>query len=102
MVLDGLQNILRLAAPDGLESVTQQIEECGGVDKIENLQNHENEDIYKVSGVDNFFCRIMFFQLAYEIIVHYFRDETDAELEPGQNQYQYEFNPGKQNDNFEF
>jgi len=47
-VLDGLQNILRLAAPEGLENVTTQIEECGGVDKIENLQNHENEDIYKV------------------------------------------------------
>ena len=47
-MLDGLQNILRLAAPEGLENVTTQIEECGGVDKIENLQNHENEDIYKV------------------------------------------------------
>ena len=43
-MLDGLQNILRLAAPEGLENVTTQIEECGGVDKIENLQNHENED----------------------------------------------------------
>ena len=49
VVLDGLQNILRLAAPEGIENVTTQIEECGGVDKIENLQNHENEDIYKVS-----------------------------------------------------
>ena len=44
----------------------------------------------------------LFFQLAYEIIVHYFRDETDAELEPGQNQFQYEFNPGQQKENFEF
>ena len=50
-MLDGLQNILRLAAPEGLENVTTQIEECGGVDKIENLQNHENEDIYKVRFV---------------------------------------------------
>ena len=48
VVLDGLQNILRMAAPEGLENVTTQIEECGGVDKIENLQNHENEEIYKV------------------------------------------------------
>jgi len=87
VVLDGLQNILRMAQPDGLETVTTQIEECGGVDKIENLQNHENEDIYK---------------LAYEIIVHYFRDETDAELEPAQGQFQYEFNPGQQKENFEF
>jgi hypothetical protein len=88
VVLDGLQNILRLAAPEGLENVTTQIEECGGVDKIENLQNHENEDIYK---------------LAYEIIVQYFRDETDQELEPAANQFQYEFNPGEHNEgNFEF
>jgi len=87
VVLDGLQNILRLAAPDGLENVTTQIEECGGVDKIENLQNHENEDIYK---------------LAYEIIIQYFRDETDAELEPSQNEFQYRFNPGDNNENFEF
>lgn len=86
-MLDGLQNILRLAAPEGLENVTTQIEECGGVDKIENLQNHENEDIYK---------------LAYEIIIQYFRDETDAELEPSQNEFQYRFNPGDNNENFEF
>lgn len=100
-MLDGLQNILRLAAPDGLENVTTQIEECGCVDKIENLQNHENEDIYKVclhSGND--FDRII--QLAYEIIIQYFRDETDAELEPSQDGLQYRFNPGDNNENFEF
>jgi len=58
------------------------------VDKIENLQNHENEEIYK---------------LAYEIIIQYFRDDTDQELEPGQNQYEFDFNPtDASNQQFQF
>ena len=63
VVLDGLQNILRMAAPEGLENVTTQIEECGGVDKIENLQNHENEEIYKVltsEVIDNRYSALKF------------------------------------------
>merc|ERR1712117_857735 len=48
VVLDGIHNLLKLAGRD-LESVTSQIEECGGLDKIESLQNHENVDIYKLA-----------------------------------------------------
>ena len=51
-------------------------------------------------GSGNDFDRII--QLAYEIIIQYFRDETDAELEPSQDGLQYRFNPGDNNENFEF
>lgn len=60
VVLDGINNILKSAGPE-LEMVTAMIEECGGLDKIESLQNHENVEIYK---------------LAYEIIEQYFTDEV--------------------------
>ena len=57
------------------------VEECGGLDKIESLQNHENVEIYK---------------LAYEIIEQYFSDdaEEDAEVIPPSNisTYQLFFN----------
>jgi len=73
VVLDGLSNILK-AAGDQVEPVGHMIEECGGLDKIEMLQEHDNEEIYK---------------LAYDIIDHYFSDEMNGEadeslLAPGQ------------------
>lgn len=60
VVLDAINNILKLAVND-LEAVTAMIEECGGLDKIESLQNHENVEIYK---------------LAYEIIEQFFSDDV--------------------------
>ncbi|KAI3355838.1 hypothetical protein L3Q82_004401 [Scortum barcoo] len=56
VVLDGLKNILIMAG-DEASTIAEIIEECGGLEKIENLQQHENEDIYK---------------LAFEIIDQYF------------------------------
>lgn len=74
VVLDGISNILKVAgnatmaaaagAQGGdnvIDMVEQQIEECGGLDKIEALQNHDNEEIYK---------------MAYDIIDQYFSTEV--------------------------
>ncbi|KAL1773185.1 importin subunit alpha-3 [Sigmodon hispidus] len=64
IVLDGLCSILKVAEEEG-ESIASLIEECGGLEKIEQLQNHENEDIYKS---------------AYEIIDLFFSsDDTDED-----------------------
>lgn len=59
VVLDGINNILKMAGDD-LENVCTMIEECGGLDKIELLQQHENEDIYKIAYeiVDNYFAGV--------------------------------------------
>uniref|UniRef100_A0A3B5MMU2 Karyopherin subunit alpha 3 n=1 Tax=Xiphophorus couchianus TaxID=32473 RepID=A0A3B5MMU2_9TELE len=63
VVLDGLKNILIMAG-DEASTIAEIIEECG-LEKIENLQQHENEDIYK---------------LAFEIIDQYFSgDDIDED-----------------------
>ncbi|XP_015123786.1 importin subunit alpha [Diachasma alloeum] len=58
VVLDGLTNILSAAEKMGqLEQVAMMIEEVGGLDKLEDLQHHENEKIYQkaASMIDTFF-----------------------------------------------
>ena len=60
VILDGLANMLKMAGPDA-EFITTAIEEAGGLDKIEKLQQHNNEDIYK---------------LAYKIIDKYFTGDV--------------------------
>ncbi|KAB2036641.1 hypothetical protein ERO13_D03G015400v2 [Gossypium hirsutum] len=50
--LEGLENILKVGEPDkemgmngGINLYAQMIDECDGLDKIENLQTHDNHEI---------------------------------------------------------
>ncbi len=64
VLLDGIANILGAADKmDELGKVSGAIEECEGLDKIELLQNHENESIY---------------QKALNIIQTFFQDADDG------------------------
>jgi importin subunit alpha-4/3 len=64
VVLDGINNILKMASTneDDLLTLTSQIEECAGLDKIEELQNHRNEEIYKLAFeiIDRYFSEVIF------------------------------------------
>jgi len=80
VILDGLHNILK-AAEDEVTTICTYIEECGGLDKIEALQNHENEEIYK---------------LVLEIIETYFGtsdDDEQADIAPAQTASAFKFDP---------
>lgn len=58
VILDGLSNILLVAEKVGqLEQARLYIEEIGGLNRLEELQEHENEDVYKqaYSMVEKFF-----------------------------------------------
>jgi len=76
IVLDGINNMLKMAGPQ-VEAVASLIEECGGLDKIEQLQSHENVDIYKLS---------------YDIIEQFFSEvDDDANLAPQATESGYKF-----------
>lgn len=85
VALNGLDNILKLGLHDarvngGNNPYAIKIEECSGLDKIEFLQGHQNEKIYKK---------------AFQLIENYFsQEEEDTGLMPqvDEKNQQFEFN----------
>lgn len=84
VALEGLENILRVGERDakstgGVNLYGQYVEEAEGLNKIEELQNHQNNDIY---------------EKAVKILEQYFAaEEDDASLNPAvdQNTHQFQF-----------
>lgn len=88
VVLDGLSNILQAAEQFGkVENVGMLIEGCGGLDSLENLQSHENEQVY---------------EKALALIDKYFSEEADEENVTSPNQDQYIFNVNENPNNAPF
>ncbi|XP_061222160.1 importin subunit alpha-6 isoform X2 [Neopsephotus bourkii] len=83
VALNGLENILRLGEQEskqsgmGVNPYCALIEEAYGLDKIEFLQRHENQEIY---------------QKAFELIEHYFGvEEEDSSIAPQVDESQQQF-----------
>jgi len=88
VALDGLENILRVGADEvnndsySNNPYAMLVEEAEGIEKIEFLQNHENQDIYKKS---------------FEIVERYFSgDDTDNIIAPSITDEQFNFNSNAQ------
>lgn len=91
VVLNGLQTLFKVAeGANGLTNFCIMLEEIGAVDKLEALQNHENQEIY---------------DRAYQIIDTYFSDvDEEKELAPKAVNGALEFDGGDkpQNGGFSF
>lgn len=93
--LEGLENILKVGEADkemglngGINVYAQMIDDCEGLDKIENLQSHDNNDIY---------------EKAVKILEKYWSEDEeqnlpDATIE-GENQQQQVFSFGNNQHN---
>jgi len=69
VVLDASANLLKTFNDSDGNRVADFFEECGGLDKIEALQEHDNEDVYKKS---------------LDIIEKYFPEDDDDEIDGNQ------------------
>jgi importin subunit alpha-1 len=71
--LEGLENILKVGEADkemGMHVYAQLIDEGDGLDKIENLQSHDNNEIY---------------EKAVKILERYWAEEEEEEQNPQEN-----------------
>ncbi|KAL6261315.1 hypothetical protein P5V15_008836 [Pogonomyrmex californicus] len=81
VVLDGLTNILHAAEKVGqTERVAIMIEEVGGLDKLEALQHHPNEQVYQKSMaiIDAFFSQK---DIEEEIVSSKIKENADGQIE---------------------
>ncbi|KAJ0092139.1 hypothetical protein Patl1_24834 [Pistacia atlantica] len=84
--LEGLENILKIGEADkeagntAVNIYSEMIDECDGLDKIENLQSHDNNEIY---------------EKAVKILERYWvEEEEEQNLQDGTNNQDQEFNFG--------
>lgn len=82
VILTGIQNIFQLIEQiGGVDNLCILIEEVGGLDKLESLQSHENEEIYRI---------------AFAIVDKYFID-AEASEQPNEANGALEFNANEPN-----
>lgn len=70
-----------------VDKICTMIEECKGLDKIEELQNHENDDVYKK---------------ALSIIEKYFSEEEPEEVATANGNYEFSANSSVPEGGFSF
>lgn len=97
VALEGLENLLRVGEKEAksgsmINPYAQLIEECDGLSKIEELQNHQNNDIY---------------EKAVKILEVYFAAEEDdtgiaPAVDPSQQAYTFGSNPQLPQGGFKF
>jgi hypothetical protein len=89
VILDAIDNILKVGKQDSNvnedNSYCDLVEECGGLDQLEDLQRHENEEIYEKSV---------------KILQEYFESEEDDGMgmqpDVDQNTGQFQFGAAPQ------